>query len=1087
MKTQSIQKSLSLLLALLMTALTLAPASSAVQADGDVLTLILTLDHPALIDFVPADSTVGDFAAAEAGAVQLDAIGAAIDAAWRAVRKIAPDAELLAFYSVLMCGFAITASRSDLAAIAAIPGVADVSVSGEYEAAALDPAAFLSNAEEGMSALMAYAPEIIGIAEDDGRSTALDGAGTVIAILDSSFDVEHEVFVKEPAEARLTAESVSALAVISNAFQIGKQAGVKNSDFYVSPKIPFAYDYAADDTDVLSIATHGTHVAGIAAGKSADFSGIAPEAQLLMMKVFNDDNVCLDLTIVSALEDAILFGADAVNLSLGSVSGRADALSVFGLQKVLDAAEKAGVVVVCAAGNEGRGGSKTKYDTGEDTADPPASLIDYGYVADPSVARSAISVGSVTNSVVYRKTVYAADESKIRIFDPSYVADGSHPELDFIRYFVGQTLPYEVIPGLGEPKDYEEIDVSGKIALVQRGTITFQEKLTAAAKAGAVGILVYDNEKETDTTVTMQIDDPIIPIAFITKESGKILAEADEKTIHLGDTPYEILKAAAPAVPASYSSWGTTDELLLKPEIMTVGGSILSSINGGYSAAAGTSMASPMAAGAAALLAQKFKAEQPDLTGSDLTAKIKTRLMNAAIPMRNNKGIEYSPRQQGAGLLAFDLAEALDFTVTGVDPLGDVQAKTELYEIDPAGFSFDITVTNEGADAREFSFGASILGDGYYSRTVEGEKVYFISDESMLLSGNVMFSEKTVTVPAGESKVVSVSIALTKDEIGARARIFENGYYVEGYVYVTANDGKKVSLPYMGFAGDWAAAPLFTSLAYGDDALYPQYLLYTLHTNYLIAGTYAADKENIQYLSSLVAFSPNGDTAGDTLMMQFYPLRNIHSYKIFLTDSEGEELQLYESAADEVLNKTCFDANGNGGYSAVVWDGSDGVNNRYIMDEGNYTVRLEALGPDSRTDSLTFTVFLDKTAPVLQNLALENDNGKKRIRIEAADNHYLMSAAVYLPNIAVEEMEVIPEGEMYLFESSVTPEYKEGERKYTIDLDFEGYPLEYGYFYLELIDYALNIVTYRIEFTVTDSGVEIMLPEELLSDGARGN
>jgi len=59
---------------------------------------------------------------------------------------------------------------------------------------------------------------------------------------------------------------------------------------------------------------------------------------------------------------------------------------------------------------------------------------------------------------------------------------------------------------------------------------------------------------------------------------------------------------------------------------------------------------------------------------------------------------------------------------------------------------FDITVTNEGADAREFSFGASILGDGYYSRTVEGEKVYFISDESMLLSGNVMFSEKTVTV-----------------------------------------------------------------------------------------------------------------------------------------------------------------------------------------------------------------------------------------------------------------------------------------------------------------------------------------------------
>lgn len=72
------------------------------------------------------------------------------------------------------------------------------------------------------------------------------------------------------------------------------------SQVYYNAKVPYAFDYADDDPDVYpSYSTHGTHVAGIVAGKDDGkvvnaetderFVGVAPEAQLAIMKVFTDD------------------------------------------------------------------------------------------------------------------------------------------------------------------------------------------------------------------------------------------------------------------------------------------------------------------------------------------------------------------------------------------------------------------------------------------------------------------------------------------------------------------------------------------------------------------------------------------------------------------------------------------------------------------------------------------------------------------------------------------------------------------------------------------------------------------------------
>ena len=79
----------------------------------------------------------------------------------------------------------------------------------------------------------------------------------------------------------------------------------------------FAYDYADEDDDVTDTQGHGTHVAGTVAANGESFVGVAPDAQLAIMKVFPDEGGALDSDIIAALEDCVILGVDTVNMSLG--------------------------------------------------------------------------------------------------------------------------------------------------------------------------------------------------------------------------------------------------------------------------------------------------------------------------------------------------------------------------------------------------------------------------------------------------------------------------------------------------------------------------------------------------------------------------------------------------------------------------------------------------------------------------------------------------------------------------------------------------------------------------------------------------
>lgn len=145
---------------------------------------------------------------------------------------------------------------------------------------------------------------------------------------------------------------------------------------------------------------HGTHVAGIVAGNLVDEAkeefqmdsmGIAPEAQLVVMKVFDNSGNCYLDYLVSAIEDAIILGVDCANLSLGASCGP---VYYEGVTEVYDAAYAAGINVVVSAGND----ASTAYNSywGGDMVE--SSSVSTGTLGMPGTFDSVLTVASAENS-----------------------------------------------------------------------------------------------------------------------------------------------------------------------------------------------------------------------------------------------------------------------------------------------------------------------------------------------------------------------------------------------------------------------------------------------------------------------------------------------------------------------------------------------------------------------------------------------------------------------------------------------------------------------------------------------------------------
>ncbi|MBO6061470.1 MAG: S8 family serine peptidase, partial [Clostridia bacterium] len=535
------------------------------------------------------------------------------------------------------------------------------------------------NKLEGVSAFVAAAwdvPEIRLFNSTDmvGAIAAWDldytGEGRIVAVVDTGMMVDHPAFSNDPdAETAHFAKSDIAAIIAQGQLQGTGTATMNADNVYYSGKVPFRWNYVHRDYDVAHrYNDHGTHVAGIAAGNGGEIQGVAKDAQIAAMQVFADSGGAGWEAILAALEDCVVLGVDAANLSLGSPCGFTEYYSP-SYATTFENLVNAGVNLSMSAGNE----SNTGYNNAWGGYALPLNP-DYGVVGSPSTWAKSLSIASVDNDKSQTYTIENAETGNLY----SYTENADNDAKLDARYG-GQTLDFVAVPGYGEMSDYEGINVEGKVAVVSRGSTTFVEKAQNAQANGAIVCIIYNN---TDGSINMATDPSItIPFIFVLKDSGDEMAEQGEGQIII-NTEQSIMDVPGGGQPSSFSSWGTTSDLKLKPEITAPGGNIYSStdprpsMSGAYYQAwSGTSMSAPHVSGGMAIVTSYVNEMFPDLSTAEKQNMVDTILMSTANPVEDKDGAFAAVRSQGAGLM--DLADAVT-TTSYITVPGSVRPKIEL-------------------------------------------------------------------------------------------------------------------------------------------------------------------------------------------------------------------------------------------------------------------------------------------------------------------------------------------------------------------------------------------------------------------------
>lgn len=638
-----------------------------------------------------------------------------------------------------------------------LPGVADVVLEQQYEPAA---------SENTVQPNMEISTGMTGTTT--AWSTGYTGAGMRIAIIDTGLDMSHQSFdngayeyalEQNAARAKESVEAYKASLDLLDADEINEKLsllhikeGVSAADLYRTEKVAYGYCYIDKDLDVThetdTEGEHGSHVAGIAAANrylpdgnggyvsaldSVHMHGAAPDAQVLVMKVFGDEGGAYDSDYTAAIEDAIVLGADTINLSLGSASPGPSKARTEAYQKIFDDLENASSVVTVSSGNAGYWAKN---------ADPIGYLYSDGVSmqtdGQPGSYANSLTVASVDNDgfignyLLIGQDPIAPSETTGFTNKPISTIVGEH---EFV-FFSEDATKYAVdAAGNNLLLAYADA-VKDKIVFVSRGQSSFYQKHDAAAAAGALACVVYNNQSGS-INMDLSSSTATIPCVSITQDDGELVrtqAEpvyAEDGTTVLYYTGKIEVRGKEPVrfnrdykTISEFSSWGVPGDLTLKPEIAAPGGNIYSlnglhnstsGMQGGhqdYELMSGTSMAAPQIAGIGALVKQYI--ESKGLSRSDLTdrALAQSIMMSTAEPVVNNENDAYYPViQQGAGMVNAAAATSADSYIKmqadATASWADGKVKAELGD-DPARTgSYDFSFTVNNLDGRTHAYALS--------------------------------------------------------------------------------------------------------------------------------------------------------------------------------------------------------------------------------------------------------------------------------------------------------------------------------------------------------------------------------------------
>ncbi len=484
-----------------------------------------------------------------------------------------PNVQVQGTTSTIMNSIIIRVPAVQYDAVRKLPGVKKVYFSLPRKPL-LDTAATLQNAQTMWT--------LAG-----GKSST--GQGVKIGILDSGIDISNPMFsgTGMTAPAGFPKYSPSSSAAFTNAKVIVARS-------YYQQYLGSSGVFTAEDE-----LGHGTFVAACAAGVQvaaprATISGMAPGAYLGVYKILSTGSTSTAAE-VAALDDAVSDGMDVVNMSIGALDNLPpDEIAEYA---AITKAIQAGVVMTVSAGNDG---SSTH------TISSPATIADVIAVGSVSNSRDFLAVVR-TNSPSLSTIAYAASADGIQVS-----TDQALKKIVDVASLDGDGLGCSTFPSAS---------LSNSIALIERGVCLFSDKVGNAAQAGAVGVVVYNNA--ANGTISMSgLGTATIPAVMISNSDGLALkqyvdANASTATAGIGSATNLSAVDVPARIISSFSSVGPGPDFSIKPDLVAVGEYVYSATektrtsgemydSSGFTTENGTSFSSPMVAGAAAGVIQKY-------------------------------------------------------------------------------------------------------------------------------------------------------------------------------------------------------------------------------------------------------------------------------------------------------------------------------------------------------------------------------------------------------------------------------------------------------------------------------------------------
>ncbi|KAI9164109.1 serine endopeptidase [Paramyrothecium foliicola] len=582
------------------------------------------------------------------------------------------------------------------------------------------------------------------------------GKGVKVGVVDTGIDYNH----------------IALGGGYGEGFKVAGGWDVVGDGFYpAEPRIP--------DEDHIDVQGHGIHVAGIVAGKTEFWQGVAPEATLYAYKVFSRNRTTSADALIEAFLRAYEDGVDIITASIGGDGGWSDNVWA----EVADRLVEEGVVVTISAGNSGSQGPF--------------------HGSSGSSGKNVIAVASTDTEtfpvVPFNATITADGASNTTTL---YYAPGELPfpstvqDWPIVPLTLDSTVPDDACTSFA-PGSY---NFSQAVPLVRRGGCTFSIKHQNLVQQGAQYILFYNNENPLLTI-------PIERVGLTTSEAGEFIIHAVNNaaavTVSFNEKSDEVaaMQFANGGRPSPFTSWGGLFDLQLKPDIAAPGGDIYSAFPGGiYRTASGTSMACPYVAGVAALWIGTHGGRS--VNGKGFAKQLTQRIISSgmSLPWSNGTVTTYdwtAPAVQvGNGLVnAWKILQydtRLEFDKIA---LNDTRYFSRYH---------DISVINNGDKAVSYDWAvehsAGIEAVGWLSTPQDGTltRLKTLTELAAHQFDVEVNLPRGFTLQPGERKTVSVNFR-NPDNLGWNSSALP---VYGGKVFVVGDNGERLSVPFFGVGAD---------------------------------------------------------------------------------------------------------------------------------------------------------------------------------------------------------------------------------------------------------------------------------------------